>query len=371
MSETSAKTSGSPTSTQCSACGHQVGEDAGFCGECGHPRIAEDPPTEPVSMLGNGAGGVENPTPESPPPSPWANGAAAGDTPPPVEPPPPWANGHDQPTDPSAAGTTAPPPPWPTQPQPQPGWTAQTPGMWPPQTGYGSPPHHPPPGYPATVAGGYPPPAERRTSAGLIVALVAACLVAVGLIVAVALLASSSGSSSPTITTITTSAQVKPISPSPGTAQQTSGSGAKSSSGTGVSVPQQPPATKSAPPSATTTPPSANVADASGARGVVQEHWARIGSGDYTDAYALLEPGIGGTDESSWVASHQKEHPRVLSAVFGDPTFNSPTDGSVPIVSLKTSATDGCKTWTGSYGVTKQNGQWIITSANLSEGPSC
>ena len=100
----------------------------------------------------------------------------------------------------------------------------------------------------------------------------------------------------------------------------------------------------------------------------MQDHWARIGSGDYAGAYALLGPGVGGTDESSWVANHQQEHPQVLAAVFGDPTFNSPTDATVPIVSLKTSATDGCKTWTGSYGVTKQNGQWIISSATLSAG---
>ncbi len=362
MTEGSTQPADSTAVAHCDACGHLVGNNATFCGECGRQLTAEEPLTEPLpprevpaGHAGSGAP-VASQTPEPPraPPDP-----AAG--------PPPWATAGPRPGAPPAWG-----------PQPQAGWAQQT-GSWPTQPGYGTPPPPPPSGYLAPYASAYPAPPERKTSNGLIVGLAVAAIVAAGLVVAVVLLAVNSSSQTPTITTTATqaAANIKPVAPSASTAVQTSGAGrgaagnlfntGKHTQSSPIASSSQTAATRSTPPAS----PTANIADASGARGVVQDHWARIASGDYTGAYALLAPGVGGTDESSWVANHQQEHPQVLAAVFGAPTFNSPTGATVPIVSLKTSASDGCKTWTGNYGVTKQNGQWTISSANLSQGPSC
>ena len=139
-------------------------------------------------------------TPLEPPPV--APGPAAG--------PPPWTTAGVQPEAPTARGAQA---------------QADTTGSWPMQPGYGAPP--PPPGYPAAYAGAYPASPERKTSTGLIVGLVVAAIAAVGLIVAIVLLATSSGSQPPAITTTATqaSANVTPVSPSAGTAVQTSGAG--------------------------------------------------------------------------------------------------------------------------------------------------
>jgi hypothetical protein len=97
---------------------------------------------------------------------------------------------------------------------------------------------------------------------------------------------------------------------------------------------------------------------------VVDRHWSLINAGDFTSAFALFVPGSQGS-ESSWVAAHQQEAPISASVSLGDPTFNSATDATVPLLSLHTMSSDGCANWTGSYDVQKVNRQWLIGHANL------
>ena len=384
MTEHIADTAGTRAGIVCPECGHEVSAAAAFCGECGHHVAAHvaDPPTEPLAATEI----LDEPPTEVPtaPPASWTQPAAA------PGPAPPNGNGSPQPAaeappwtgQPQPAAEAPPQQPWAGQPQP--GYPGQA-GTWPPQPGFAMPPAPPPPVYPALAATGYPAPPERKSNTGLIVGLVAAGVAAAGLIVAVVLLATNSGGSSPTITTTATqaAANVKPVAPSAGTTLKTSSSTAKGSAGglvNGAVKPKPKPTPAPAPSSGQSSssgsssgssppPPSANIADANGARAIVQEHWAKIGSGDYAGAWALETSSLGGS-ESDWVANHQKDAPQVLSAVFGPAQMNSSTDATVPIVSLKTqAATDGCKAWSGSYEVVKSGGQWLISGANISDSP--
>jgi hypothetical protein len=98
------------------------------------------------------------------------------------------------------------------------------------------------------------------------------------------------------------------------------------------------------------------------------DQWNLIGTEDFSAAAAKWAPG---SLDSGWIASHQQEAPITVSNLsVGSPTLNSAGDATVPLLSLRTTASDGCKTWSGSYDVTKVNGQWLMNHANINPG-SC
>ncbi|MGO9972266.1 MAG: hypothetical protein ACLP01_05550 [Solirubrobacteraceae bacterium] len=102
---------------------------------------------------------------------------------------------------------------------------------------------------------------------------------------------------------------------------------------------------------------------------VVTQEWADISSGDYASAFSLFAPGSLGTSESAFASGHQQYAPIHASVSLGSPTFNSSTDATVPVVSLQTTDSSGCKNWSGSYEVQEVSGQWLISQANISSSP--
>jgi hypothetical protein len=223
-------------------------------------------------------------------------------------------------------------------------------------------PTQPPPtaGYPYPYAPAYPAPIERRTqNVGLIVGLVAAVLLALGAIVAVVLVASAGGSSGPTISTASTAAVVPNSSSPAGTAPASNpGPSPVSHASTSAATSFTTAASQAAPPSQ-----SGSAADADSIRAVVQQHWALINSSNFDAAFGQMDPND--YVRSSWIQGEESDAPIQASVSVGQPTFSSSTSASVPVISLHTVASDGCADWSGSYGMEKINGAWLISNANL------
>jgi hypothetical protein len=325
---------GEAAPTFCPSCGRQVAIGDTFCGSCG-------------SATASDASGAVDGSP----------GSSASE----------HAEAVDQPTfgyqlDDKQAPGAAPRPSGAGYPPPAAGYP-------PPMGGY--PP--PPPGYPpAAYTGSGPPP--HKTNTGLIVGVVGAGLAAVGVIVAVILLATGSpNNSKPVISTAAASVPapaVTPVTPSPGTAVAPSSSSgpspthSSSGSGPGSSgslAPMTPTSTS------TSSPGGGSGTEAAGQ--AVTREWAFISASNFTAAYDLFVPGsVGG--ESAFVAGHQQDAPISASVSVGTPTLNSPTDASVPLLSLQTQdSVNGCKNWTGSYEMQQVSGQWLISKANIQSQP--
>jgi hypothetical protein len=101
----------------------------------------------------------------------------------------------------------------------------------------------------------------------------------------------------------------------------------------------------------------------------VIDEWNDINAGNFGGAWGLFVPGTVGA-ESTFVSSHQQTAPITASATVGSPISTSATSATVPLVSLRTTDSSGCKNWTGSYQVQNESGQWLIGKANL-QSSSC
>jgi hypothetical protein len=318
------------TQAFCSACGHQAPTESVFCGRCGQPLAAAGNHTVP----GGGPGG---PPPAQPPTT--ASYAAV-----------PPAGGYPPVGYPPTASYVAVPPP----------------GGVPPG-GY------PPAGYPGVP----PPPPPGNTNTGLMVGLIGAGLAVLGVIIAVIIvLAGGSSTPSPTATAAAlTSASSTPTvtAVAPDTSQAlaaSNGSGGRRRSRAKARVTTRTVTAAGASSTpAVTSGPSASIADTNGARQAVMQEWNAISSGNFAAAYNLFVPGSQGTSESSFISGHQQYAPISASVTVGPPTFNSSTDATVPLVSLQTRDSSGCKNWAGSYDVQDISGQWLINRANIQSSP--
>jgi hypothetical protein len=225
-------------------------------------------------------------------------------------------------------------------------------------------------GYPAA---GYLPQPTRRTNTGLVVGLVAAGVAAAGVIAIVIVLATRGGGTSTvqTVSNVSGTAitpAVTPVSPSGGVAANAdaSGSGSVAARST-TSAPSALLGSNSA--SGSNAAAEASAAAGSAARRVVAQEWGDINSGNYAEAFVLFVPGSLGSSESSFISAHQQYAPISASVTVGNPVFNSSTDATVPIISLQTNDSSGCKNWSGSYAVQNVSGRWLINRANISSTP--
>lgn len=104
----------------------------------------------------------------------------------------------------------------------------------------------------------------------------------------------------------------------------------------------------------------------------LQAHFGRIVADNYTAAYADLTPAegeaIGG--EGAWVAALREDGLKHFELTV-NVSMHGAHSATAEIVYFATHAyASGCHTWTGSWGMVKQYGSWLIADANLERG-SC
>ncbi len=120
--------------------------------------------------------------------------------------------------------------------------------------------------------------------------------------------------------------------------------------------------------STTTTTPGSQRASL-GPLQTVEHYWRAIASQNFEAAYRDLVPGAVSQSESTFVSQEQQS--QIQSAKFsGSLTSASKTAATVAVDSLTT--TDGqygCRTWTGSYQMTRLNGRWRIARASITPSP--
>ncbi len=138
----------------------------------------------------------------------------------------------------------------------------------------------------------------------------------------------------------------------------------------------QPQPTSSPSVSTPTTTPTTDGGDGQAVLDAVNSHWAAIRAHDFTTAYGYLDPNTAG-DETTWVNSHEQDGINDVHYDFGVAGVNGDS-ATVDINTLQTFANadmsstnqNGCVNWTGTYGMTRENGRWVISSPNIQSG-SC
>lgn len=101
----------------------------------------------------------------------------------------------------------------------------------------------------------------------------------------------------------------------------------------------------------------------------VEHYWRAIAGQNFQVAYRDLAPGAVPQSETTFVS--QEQQTKIGSANFsGSLTSASKTAATVAVTSLTT--TDGqfgCRTWSGSYQLTRLNGRWRIARASITPSP--
>jgi hypothetical protein len=116
--------------------------------------------------------------------------------------------------------------------------------------------------------------------------------------------------------------------------------------------------------SPTTSPPAPS--GRGGPLATLESYWASIKSHHFSAAYAELAPGAVSLSESQFAA--QERQAGINSASFtGSVSSNSGSSATVDVTSLITrDAQFGCRSWSGSYDLIDQSGQWLIQRASIS-----
>jgi serine/threonine-protein kinase len=115
------------------------------------------------------------------------------------------------------------------------------------------------------------------------------------------------------------------------------------------------------------TPPPDTSADAAAASAAAEGHWQAIAAGEYGVAFDYFTSSH--TGRQAWINSHQNDRiSKVKShwktdSVDGDSAVVEPTK-------LRTvSGSKGCQTWSGTYTMAKEGGEWKIAQADLNPSP--
>jgi cytoskeletal protein RodZ len=206
---------------------------------------------------------------------------------------------------------------------------------------------------------------EQRSSPSrwLIGGIAAAVVAIVGVGVAVVL--AMGGSSTPTrilaAPVVTGSAPTSTTAPSPA---------AQAPPTSHPSTPSPSPP-KVATPTTATTPRatiSQQVNQQQAVENTIHQEFALISEHKFSAAYALLAPSLQ-TGEAGWVDSHREEGIYNVD-VATSATVHSLESATASIINMRTLDGAGCKNWTGSWNLSKIDGQWRIAEANLTPG-SC
>lgn len=114
-----------------------------------------------------------------------------------------------------------------------------------------------------------------------------------------------------------------------------------------------------------TTQPSASTSssgDMDRVAGVLRRHFALIAAHDYDSAYDLLAPGL--FARGKWVADHRRDNVSEAS-ISVVPRLAGVDSAVARVISMRTVADDGCRTWSGYYEMQKIDGAWRIGPAHL------
>jgi hypothetical protein len=84
----------------------------------------------------------------------------------------------------------------------------------------------------------------------------------------------------------------------------------------------------------------------------------------FAEAYALLAPSLQ-NGESTWISAHQSDGIYSVNVAV-NATVHSSSSATATIAKMATLDNHGCKNWSGSWEMTKINGQWRISKSNLS-----
>ncbi len=357
----------------CGSCGRQFTNGGRFCRHCGARRQDGEQPTltdEPSSARGD-SGGTQRarPTPEQASThrnvSPGASEEVPADSASPDGSDPSGQMGRSAPSrvrsaqDPlGRAAYPEPPPQYPQPPgaPPPPGYSQDFgggPSAYPVQPTYGMPPQqvHQPKGINGWLIGG---------TIGGVLALF-------GIAIAIYLAASGHSDKPAQLlnTPVLTTAAAATAPPA-------------SEDSTPVrhhpaSNPSSPPATGAPITHSSTTPPvlARRATNEAGERRAVAEtierHFSLISQHNFSAAYALLAPSLQ-TGESSWVQAHREDGIYKVD-VSVDATLHGPDSATATVTTMTTLDGSGCKTWSGSWGLTKIDGAWRISEANVNPTP--
>jgi hypothetical protein len=101
----------------------------------------------------------------------------------------------------------------------------------------------------------------------------------------------------------------------------------------------------------------------------LKSYWSSISSGDYSSAYSYLASGAVNLTEAQFVV--EEEQAGIQSVSFnGHLTAQTGETATVAVDSLTTKDTQfGCRTWSGSYDLVQQSGQWLIEQASIAPRP--
>jgi serine/threonine-protein kinase len=114
--------------------------------------------------------------------------------------------------------------------------------------------------------------------------------------------------------------------------------------------PEDPPATESG---------GADVAAAA------QAHWDAIGAGSYGEAFSYFSAS-NPQNRSRWISEHRKDGITSVVAEWETGEVNGDTATAIPVVLETESDRGGCQSWTGSYDMVKEGGEWKIADSHLS-----
>lgn len=96
-------------------------------------------------------------------------------------------------------------------------------------------------------------------------------------------------------------------------------------------------------------------------------HFQDLVNGDYAGSFADLTGTAAGSagSESEWISAQRTDGLYSFSLTVV-PQVTSATTATAQITHFVTRASgSGCKTWTGDWSLVKENGQWLISDANL------
>jgi hypothetical protein len=127
-----------------------------------------------------------------------------------------------------------------------------------------------------------------------------------------------------------------------------------------------------APPPSAPSGPSSGASDAAEATRVeqaVRRHWQARESGDAAAAFAIFAPSLQGQVGGLSTFSSDLDEDGLYSVTIAvDATVTGAASATASLEQLRTEARlTGCKEWSGSYGMTKIDGDWRISSSSLSE----
>jgi hypothetical protein len=97
----------------------------------------------------------------------------------------------------------------------------------------------------------------------------------------------------------------------------------------------------------------------------LDSYWADIAAGKYAAAYEFYAPGAATLSSPQFVASERNAH--ITTAQFrGSVVANNGATATILVSALKTIDRQyGCRNWTGTYSMVRENARWLITRSNI------